>query len=189
MKDDHLIIFVKNPFLNHTNKALTYKKKLLPLYLELLQHTSRITNNLTVDKHLYYDKYIENDSSFNDKDFDKKIHNSIQPKQQIYDALKEVFGRWAKKTVLISTESMHLDNEDIQNAFKQLDHKDVVIIPKLRGGILLFGMKAFNTDFLNHYPWINENDLLDTIIELQKLNKSYSVFGAKESVVFDDVSK
>ena len=187
MNDDHLIIFVKNPFFTNLDKESTDKKQLLPIYLELLHHTASIANNLEVDKHLYYDNYIENDSSFNDKDFDKKIHNSNKPKQQIYDALKEVFGRWAKKIVLIGTESMHLNKEDIQHAFSQLDYTDVVIIPKLSGGILLFGMNAFNSSFLNHYPWENENDLLDTIIQLQMLNKSYSVLEAKESVIFDDI--
>ena len=187
MNDDHLIIFVKNPFFNKQDKKNNDKKYLLPVYLELLQHTASIANDLDVDKHLYYDKYIENDNSFNDKDFDKKIHNSNLPKQQIYDALKEVFGRWAKKIVLIGTESMHLNKQDIQHAFSQLDYTDVVIIPKLSGGILLFGMNAFNSNFLNHYPWENENDLLDTIIQLQKLNKSYSVLEAKESVIFEDI--
>ena len=90
MNDDHLIIFVKNPFFTNIDKEATDKKHLLPIYLELLHHTASVANNLDVDKHLYYDNYIENDSSFNDKDFDKKIHNSNEPKQQIYDALKEV---------------------------------------------------------------------------------------------------
>ena len=52
-------------------------------------------------------------------------------------------------------------------------------------GILLFGMNSFNSKFLNHYPWENEDNLLDTIIQLQKLNKSYSVLAAKESVIFN----
>ena len=182
MNDNHLIIFVKNPFLNNLDKEVDNKKHLLPLFIELLQHTAELANELNVNKHLYYDKFIANDSSFDDKDFDKKIHNSDQPKQQIYDALKEVFGRWAKKIVLISTESIHINKDDISHAFSQLDHTDVVIIPKLNGGILLFGMNSFNSKYLNHYPWENENDLLDTIIQLQKLNKSYSVLAAKESV-------
>jgi len=182
MNDDHLIIFVKNPFISSLDKVQNDKKHLLPLFIELLQHTAGLANELDVNKHLYYDKFIANDSSFNDQDFDKKIHNSNQPKQQIYDALKEVFGRWAKKIVLISTESTHLNKDDITHAFSQLNHTDVVIIPKLNGGILLFGMNSFNSNFLNHYPWENENDLLDTIIQLQKLNKSYSVLAAKESI-------
>jgi glycosyltransferase A (GT-A) superfamily protein (DUF2064 family) len=185
MNDDHLIIFVKNPFLKKLDINANEKKHLLPLFIELLQHTAGLANELDVNKHLYYDDFIANDSSFNDQDFDKKIHNSKQPKQQIYDALKEVFGRWAKKIVLISTESTHLNKDDVRHAFSQLDHTDVVIIPKLSGGILLFGMNSFNSKFLNHYPWENENDLLDTIIQLQKLNKSYSVLSAKESVIFN----
>ena len=156
MNDDHLIIFVKNPFLNNLDKEVDNKKHLLPLFIELLQHIAGLANELNVNKHLYYDKFIANDSSFDDKDFDKKIHNSDQPKQQIYDALKEVFGRWVKKIVLISTESIHINKDDISHAFSQLDHTDVVIIPKLNGGILLFGMNEtfifpkhffFNNDF------------------------------------------
>ena len=56
MNDDHLIIFVKNPFLKKLDINANEKKHLLPLFIELLQHTAGLANELDVNKHLYYDK-------------------------------------------------------------------------------------------------------------------------------------
>ena len=64
MNDDHLIIFIKNPFLNNLDKEVENKKHLLPLFIELLQHTAELANELNVNKHLYYDKFIANDRNF-----------------------------------------------------------------------------------------------------------------------------
>ena len=132
-------------------------------------------------KHLYYDDYIENDSVFNDQSYSKKIHTSKNPKSQLTEAVKESFGQWAKKVVFMGADSMELTSKDINLVFKQLNHHHVVILPELNGGILLFGLTLFRSDIFDHFPWETENDLLDTIINLQRNKNTYCVLEAKSA--------
>ena len=172
--DQHLIIFVNTPSLNEKDKNEQLKD-----YLNTMEHTAAITSNVSASKHIYYDKHIENDSFFNDEFFQKKIHQTKFPKQQLSDALKESFGQWAKKVVFMSSNSSDVSQKDIELVFNQLNNSEFVILPEQNGGILIFGTTFFNSDLLNYFPWENEDDLLDTIISLQKNKRSYCVLEAK----------
>ena len=175
--DQHLIIFVKSPSIKENNK-----NERLKAYLQTMEHTAAITSSVSASKHIYYDKHIENDSFFNDEFFQKKIHQTKLPKQQLSDALKESFGQWAKKVVFMSSNSIHISQKDIELVFHQLNNSEFVILPDHNGGILIFGTTFFNSDLLNYFPWNNEDDLLDTIISLQKSKRSYCVLGTKNDI-------
>ena len=141
--DKHLIIFVRTPYVKDKDK-----NEQLKAYLRSMVHTASITSKIDASKHIYYDKHIENDSVFNDEVFQKKIHKTVLPKQQLADALKESFGQWAKKVVFMSSESMEVSQKDIDLVFEQLKISEFVILPKLKGGVLIFGTTFFDSDFL-----------------------------------------
>ena len=176
---DHLIIFLKNPIFKQINESKKSTK--WTEFIDLLEHTSTITSKVDAHKHLYYDDYIENDSVFNDQSYSKKIHTSKNPKSQLTEAVKESFGQWAKKVVFMGADSMELTSKDINLVFKQLNHHHVVILPELNGGILLFGLTLFRSDIFDHFPWETEDDLLDTIINLQRNKNTYCVLEAKSA--------
>jgi len=178
--DDHLIIFVRNPIFSQLNINRDRDNR-LSSYLDLMAHTAGITADVVASKHLYYNGYIENDSIFNDQLYQKKLHLEETPKAQLAEAIKETFGQWAKKVVFMGMDSTELSKEDIRLVFQQLDHNDVVILPEKRGGILVFGMTFYESPILDHFPWETEDDLLDTIIALQKSNKTYCVLEAKNA--------
>ena len=174
---DHLIIFLKNPIF----KKIQESKKLdnWTRFFELLEHTSSITSTINAQRNLYYDEFIENDGVFNDQIFSKKIHTSSNPRQQLKDAVKESFGQWAKKVVFMGADSFELNSLDIKLVFSQLDHHQAVILPAKNSGILLFGLTIFRSDIFEHFPWETEDDLLDTIINLQRQQNTYCVLEAK----------
>ena len=175
--DKHLIIFVRTPSVKEKDK-----NEQLKAYLSIMEHTASITSNISASKHIYYNKHIENDSVFNDEVFQKKIHKTLLPKQQLSDALKESFGQWAKKVVFMSSESIQVSQKDIELVFEQLNNSEFVILPQINGGVLIFGTTFFNNDLLNYFPWGTEDDLLDTIISLQKSKRSYCVLEAKNAI-------
>ena len=174
---DHLIIFLKNPIF----KKLQDSKRLdnWARFFELLEYTSSITSSIKAQRNLYYDEFIENDGVFHDQIFSKKIHTSSNPKQQLKDAVKESFGQWAKKVVFMGADSFELTNCDIELVFSQLDHHQAVILPAKNSGILLFGLTIYRSDIFEHFPWETEDDLLDTIINLQRKQNTYCVLEAK----------
>ena len=60
--NNHLIIFTRNPQLGKIKTRLAKSvgdNNALKVYLHLLEHTAFISSNLSVDKHIYYDSYIE----------------------------------------------------------------------------------------------------------------------------------
>tara|TARA_B100001287_G_scaffold275313_1_gene282611 strand:- start:3482 stop:4012 length:531 start_codon:yes stop_codon:yes gene_type:complete len=172
--DKHLIIFVTTPSINEKDK-----NEQLKAYLSSMEHTAAITSSISASKHIYYDKHIENDSFFNDEFFQKKIHQTTLPKQQVSNALRESFGQWAKKVVFMNSNNIHISQKDIELVFYQLNYSEFVILPKEKDGILIFGTTFFSSDLLNYFPWKTEDDLLDTIISLQKSNRSYCVLATK----------
>ena len=95
------------------------------------------------------------------------------------DAVKESFGQWAKKVVFMGADSFELTNSDIELVFSQLDHHQAVILPAKNSGILLFGLTIYRSDIFEHFPWETEDDLLDTIINLQRKQNTYCVLEAK----------
>jgi hypothetical protein len=84
--------------------------------------------------------------------------------------------------VFLGTSSFDIERKDIELVYDQLNHSDFVILPNKKGGVLMFGTCFFNSEFLSFFPWNNENDLLDTIIYLQRSKRTYCVMGAKSSV-------
>jgi len=178
--DDHLIIFVRNPIFSQLNKNRDRNNR-LSSYLDLMAHTAGITADVIASKHLYYNEYIENDSVFSDQLYQKKLHVEETPKAQLAEAIKETFGQWAKKVVFMGMDSTELSKDDILLVFQQLEHNDVVILPEKMGGILVFGMTFYESVILDHFPWETEDDLLDTIIALQKSSKTYCVLEAKNA--------
>lgn len=174
--EKHLLIFVNSPskFNSEDLKSTTLRS-----YLASMEHTVSITTKIAASKHVYYDSYIENDSVFNDEFYQKKIHKSHSAKQQLSDALKESFGQWAKKVVFLGNHSVDVDQKDIEVVFEKLNHNEFVILPNKKGGVLIFGTCFFNSELLNFFPWNNENDLLDTILSLQKSKRTYCVLDVK----------
>ena len=175
--DKHLIIFVNSPLSNNLDKGQDKNK--IKSYLSNMENTAAITADITASKHIYYDSFIENDSVFSDHLFQKKIHQKKLLKDQLTDALKESFGQWAKKVVFIATDFNGIAKEDIELIFEQLEKSDFVILPKISGGVSLFGTTFFNSFLLRYFPWKTNNDLLDTIISLQENKKTYCVLAAK----------
>ena len=167
--DKHLIIFIKKP----PPEAL--EEHHLENHLHEIQHVASITSKVNASKHVYFDKHIENDSFFDDKIFQKKIHKGTHSKQQLSDALKESFGQWAKKVVFMCSDDRNISRSDIEMVFKKLDSYDFVILPELSAGISVFGTTFFDNQILNYFPCDKKDDLLDIIIMLKSEKIKYCI--------------
>src|SRR5690606_2022514 len=73
-----LIIFVRNPELGKVKTRLAKSvgdESALKIYKFLLQHTVKITENLNVDKYIYYSETIVQNDIWNPDVFRKKMQN------------------------------------------------------------------------------------------------------------------
>ena len=178
LKDNHLIIFARNPELGKIKTRLAKSvgdENALKVYLHLLEHTAQICSPIEVHKHIYYDSFIEIDDIFPENSFQKSIQSGEDLGIRMYNAFKDIFGQWAKKIILIGTDCFELNSSVIENAFNQLDTSDAVIGPAKDGGYYLIGMKNLKKDYFINKTWGGENVLLDTLIDFKKLEINYSL--------------
>ena len=93
----------------------------------------------------------------------------------MYNAFKDLFGQWAEKVVIVGTDCKELQPDIIVEAYKKLNESDVVIGPANDGGYYLLGMNALYKELFFNKVWSSENVLLDTILDLKKLNVKYKL--------------
>ena len=178
MAADQLIIFAKNPVLGETKTRLAKTighQNALKVYLHLLEHTAKVCLDVNVDRHIYYSSFIENDDIFDDRSFVKNVQIGDDLGERMYNAFKDLFGQWAEKVVIVGTDCKELQPDIIVEAYKKLNECDVVIGPANDGGYYLLGMNTLYKELFFNKVWSSENVLLDTILDLKKLNVKYEL--------------
>ena len=173
---NHLIIFARNPQLGKIKTRLAESvgdKNALKVYLHLLEHTAHVVGKVRCVKHVYYDSFIEKDDIFPEENFHKNIQVGDDLGLKMYNSIKDVFGQWAEKVLIIGTDCFELDNSVIEEAFSKLNDFDAVVGPALDGGYYLLGIKQLKKEYFINKSWSKENVLLDTLLDFKSLGLSY----------------
>lgn len=95
------------------------------------------------------------------KDLGERMHNAIS------FALKEY-----RNVVLIGSDLPLINKKDLEEAFKVLETKDIVISPTYDGGYYLIGMKEENKDIFN-IKYSTSSVFEETIDKIKTMGKSY----------------
>lgn len=95
--------------------------------------------------------------------------------QRMENAIGAVLRMGYGKVVLMGTDIPHIHTETIQNAFDQLEQKDVVIHPALDGGYYLIGMKQDHHSIWNIKRYCTNTVMYDTLQHIKRENLSVSV--------------
>lgn len=95
--------------------------------------------------------------------------------QKMKNAIGAVLRMGYDKVVLMGTDIPHIHTETIQNAFDNLDHKDIVIHPALDGGYYLIGMKREHDSIWNIKRYGTNTVMYDTLQHMKAENLSTSV--------------
>lgn len=95
--------------------------------------------------------------------------------QKMKNAIGTVLRLGYDKVVLMGTDIPHIHPETIQNAFDNLDHKDVAICPALDGGYYLIGMKREHDSIWNLKRYGTNTVMYDTLQHMKRENLSISV--------------
>ncbi len=172
-----LIIFVKNPELGKAKTRLAATigdKAALAIYQLLLEKTAQITQDLAVDKVVYYDRFVDKKDIWpNDKfskDLQKDGHLGIKMETAFYQAFQEGYD----KVCIIGSDCYDLSAENLRLAFNTLDNDDAVIGPAEDGGYYLLGLSGFYPDFFKDKTWSTDTVGSDTIKDFEKLGLSFS---------------
>lgn len=164
-----LIIFTRNPELGKVKTRLAKSvgdESALEIYKFLLKHTVAITQNLNLDKYVFYSENIHRNDLWNPDVFRKKLQRGIDLGQRMENAFAELFTMGYEKVVIVGSDIYELEQEDIEKAFRTLETSPVVIGPATDGGYYLLGMKEMHPKIFRNKAWGTHTVLKDTLKDL-----------------------
>lgn len=109
--------------------------------------------------------------------------------QKMYHAIESVLERGYKSCVLLGTDVPEVRWEDIQEAFRMLENKDVVFGPTADGGYYLVGMKAARKEVFQKQTYGHGKVLSNTVRSLEAqclsvgLGKKHCDIDTKEDIL------
>lgn len=171
-----LIIFVRNPELGKVKTRLAAtmgNEKALEIYGQLLAHTFAITQNINVEKYVFYVDAITGKDMWKRAGYHQFLQKETNLGEKMFDAFKILFEKKHSKVIIIGSDCIELTEEIITEAFFQLDNYSVVIGPANDGGYYLLGMKQLHQQLFSNKQWSTEKVYKETLNDFNTLQLSY----------------
>jgi rSAM/selenodomain-associated transferase 1 len=172
-----LIIFYRNPELGKVKTRLAKTlgdEKALAIYLKLSSHTRAITENLAIDKVIYYSNFLDTEDVWPNTTFQKKLQNGNDLGEKMNNAFVEGFQSGYERVCIIGTDCFELSGDIIKQAFDQLQTNDAVIGPAKDGGYYLLGIKKQMPELFKNKTWSTDTVSTDTIQNFKDLRVSFA---------------
>lgn len=173
---DRLIIFVKNPEKGRVKTRLAEdigEEQATLIYHKLLLYTREITKGLNADKVVYYSESIDNNDLWDNLSFGKRLQEGADLGERMQNAFAEAFAEGKQRVIIIGSDCLELETYMIKEAYAVLENNDVVLGPARDGGYYLLGMKKFLPTLFDGKEWSTPDLLMDTILDLKKMNARY----------------
>ena len=171
-----IIIFLKNPEKGKVKTRLAASigdDQALEVYNKLVEHTLVVVDPLQVQKYVFYDEELGNNSFSLNHEFKKYIQKGRDLGEKMSNAFKTVFAEGVDKAIIIGSDCPEITTELISRGFSKLNENDIVIGPASDGGYYLLGMKKLYSDFFINKEWSSTSVLADTVIDVQRLDLSF----------------
>lgn len=179
MKDNLLMIFVKNPILGTAKTRLAASvgdEKALKIYKFLLQHTAQVLSQTEgIDCRILYSTHVEKADMFDNSHFQKTIQRQGELGEKMFTAFQQAFDDGYQHIAIIGSDCYELNATILQEAFEALQTKDFVIGPAKDGGYYLMGMNQLEPTVFQHKKWSTDRVYQDTIVDLEVLRYKYAV--------------
>ena len=184
-----VLVFCKNQILGKVKSRLALRigqKKALLIYSELLNKTASIVNSLSAEVHVYYSNYIEENDNFNPSKIKKFIQKGNNLGDRITNALNISFKNFSP-IVVIGSDLWNLEISDIEDAFRILKNKNIVIGPSTDGGYYLIGINFLDTKIFENKDWGGESVLNDTIRDIDDKKNIHLLDEKNDIDTYDDL--
>ncbi|HKL02952.1 MAG TPA: TIGR04282 family arsenosugar biosynthesis glycosyltransferase [Cryomorphaceae bacterium] len=176
--DSLLIVFAKNPELGKVKTRLARTigdEKALMIYLKLLEHTHAIADKVFADKAVFYSEKVQDFDILDYYKFPKFLQKGRSLGERMDRAIGQAFAQQYEKVVIIGSDCFELSTEIIEDALRALDDTNVVVGPAVDGGYYLLGMDRHYPHLFKNKNWSSEDVFLDTLLDIKKLNLSYTL--------------
>lgn len=175
-RKDLLIIFYRNPKIGKVKTRLAAtvgNQKALEIYMKLSLHTKRITENLNLEKIVFYTDAIDLMDIWPNATFLKALQDGKDLGEKMKNAFVAGFETGYTSICIIGTDCYELTAKIITQAFEALKSADAVIGPASDGGYYLLGMTNPYTAVFNNKNWSTETVLQETIHDFESLDLNY----------------
>ncbi|WP_266204740.1 TIGR04282 family arsenosugar biosynthesis glycosyltransferase [Pontibacter kalidii] len=177
-KNKLLLLFVRNPELGKVKTRLAASvgpETALEVYIHLLQHTRQVTQELPMDKLVYYVGGVNLNDIWPNAIYQKREQVEGDLGQRMQAAFAAAFLEGYTSVVIIGSDCLQLTPEIILNAYEALETHDVVVGPALDGGYYLIGMNCLYSQLFQNKHWSTAHVFPETIQDLQRLKLSYAL--------------
>ena len=171
-----LLIFTRNPELGKVKSRLAKDigdEKALKIYIELLLHTKKISENIPVDKWLFYSENILENDFWPSEKFNKKLQKGSDLGEKMKNAFEEGFQNGYEKIIIIGSDICDLNQSHIENAFNHLTTNSSVIGPAEDGGYYLLGLTKMIPEIFRNKNWGTETVLQNTVVNLENYSNCH----------------
>lgn len=187
--DSLLIIFYRNPEKGKVKTRLAATMgddNALTIYIKLVEHTKLITQNINIDKVIYYSTHINQQDSWNNNTYHKAVQSGDDLGEKMQYAFEKGFASGYESICIIGTDCYELTTEIIETAFKNIKTNNAVIGPALDGGYYLLGANKLYKEFFTNKMWSTESVSRSTIQDFIKLNLKYFELPTLRDVDYED---
>ncbi|TPE44472.1 TIGR04282 family arsenosugar biosynthesis glycosyltransferase [Pontibacter mangrovi] len=177
-KNKLLLLFVRNPELGKVKTRLAAAvgpEKALEVYVHLLQHTRQVTQQLPVDKRVYYTGTVNQEDLWPNQVYQKRVQTEGDLGKKMQAAFAEAFLEGYTSVVIIGSDCLQLTPEIIARAYQELETHEVVIGPALDGGYYLLGMNCLYPRLFQNKQWSTEHVFQETMQDVQQLQLPYAL--------------
>ena len=168
-----LLIFTRNPELGKCKTRLAKTvgdESALEIYKFLLKHTVAITENLEVDKAVYYSVKVRENDLWDENIYQKYRQNGADLGIRMKNAFEQGFKDGYENIIIIGSDMYDMSQEDLEQAFSELENSDVVLGPAEDGGYYLLGMSSLQAKVFSNKDWGKETVLEDTLADLKSVS-------------------
>ncbi len=175
MENSLLIVFVKNirPGKVKTRLAKSIgDEKACQVYKHLVKITESVTNQIVVDKRIYFsDMVVENKWEGSEKFIQEGEHLG----EKMEAAFEKGFIDGYSKIVLIGSDLPDISVQLIQQGLNELTNNEVVLGPAEDGGYYLIGLTKNQKYLFKDKPWSTPELLQITLNELEEKHTPYAL--------------
>lgn len=171
-----LIIFVRNPVLGKVKTriaATVGSEEALKIYKRLLEQTHSITQNLMIDKYIFYADFINHDDIWENDIYKKALQSSMELGERMKNAFGFLFENGYNAVGIIGSDCYDLTEQTLSGAFEKLTKTQVVIGPAKDGGYYFIGMSSFEPQLFDNKNWSSSTVLQQTVEQLNDLDIEY----------------
>ena len=184
-----LVIFVRNPVLGQVKTRLAKDigdERARAIYLQLLQHTLEITRGLSFRKFIYYADEVSDYDLWSVPGYTKRKQNGNDLGERMLNSFKELFDQGFTRIIIIGSDCLQLQTENLQEAVALLESNVAVIGPASDGGYYLLGLTKLYPELFLNKPWSTDQVFAKTIDDFNNQGITYALL--KELSDIDDIT-